>query len=157
MKKWMLALFLSLVTAITGCGVNAADNVTHSPVEEQKETEPLTMKISVTAEDGVCVIYALNNSAAAKAFYDQLPLVVKVEDYNGEERIFYPEKLDINNTPKANPKAGTLAYYAPWGDVAMFYRDGKPSSGLYELGTVVAGEESIDSLSGTITVEVAHN
>lgn len=49
-------------------------------------------------------------------------------------------------------EAGTLAYYAPWGDVVMFYGPFSPNGALYELGWVVDGEERISELSGTIEV-----
>ena len=69
-------------------------------------------------------------------------------------KIFYPpKKLDTSKTPLANAKNGTLAYYAPWGNVVMFYGDFGSASGLYELGFAVSGGENIKEMSGTIQVE----
>jgi hypothetical protein len=31
----------------------------------------------------------------------------------------------------ADARTGTLAYYAPWGDVVMFYKEFGTASGLY--------------------------
>ncbi|WP_287449618.1 cyclophilin-like fold protein, partial [Sellimonas sp.] len=44
-------------------------------------------------------------------------------------------------------------YYAPWGDVVMFYDDFGGAEGLYELGEVVSGAEYISEISGSIQVE----
>lgn len=52
---------------------------------------------------------------------------------------------------KAAP--GTLAYYAPWGDVVLFYDSFSANGSLYELGEAVSGVENIGQMSGTITVE----
>ncbi len=49
--------------------------------------------------------------------------------------------------------AGGLAYFAPWGNVVMYYGDFGPYSGLYELGKAASGSEAIGELSGEIFVE----
>ncbi|UFS63051.1 hypothetical protein LOH54_02740 [Sulfurimonas sp. HSL-3221] len=111
------------------------------------------MQISVHA-NGNTTRFQLNDSPASKALYDQLPLSIEVEDYGSNEKIFYPpKKLATEDTPPADAKAGTLAYYAPWGDVVMFYRAFGKASGLYELGHALEGGEHIQTMSGVITVE----
>ncbi len=113
-----------------------------------------TMQITVTG-NGKTIVYELNDSQAAKDLYAQLPLEMEVEDYAGKEKIYYPPtKLNTTNTPlvsSAHP--GTLAYYAPWADVVMFYGSFGSASGLFELGKAVQGKEYIASLSGTIRIE----
>lgn len=112
-----------------------------------------TMKVRITANSNTTV-FALNNSQAAKDLYAQLPLSLKVENYSDNEKIFYPpKKLNTTNTPQANARAGTLAYYAPWGDVVMFYGDFGSAAGLYELGHAVSGSEHINEMSGTLRIE----
>ncbi len=114
-----------------------------------------TMRIRVKGE-GKEIVYELNDSPAAAALYAQLPLSMGVEDFGSNEKIFYPpQKLDTAGTPLADAGAGTLAYYAPWGDVVMFYQKFGSGSGLYELGKAVSGAEQIGTLSGTITIEKA--
>jgi hypothetical protein len=115
--------------------------------------EETTMQITVK-ENGHTIVFELNDSQAARDLYDQLPLSVEVENHGSTEKIFYPpQKLNTASTPKADAQAGTLAYYAPWGDVVMFYGSFGSASGLYELGHAVQGEEYIKELSGTIRVE----
>lgn len=64
------------------------------------------------------------------------PLTVNMEDFHQTERIAYPpRKLDTSDAPDAaTPTAGDLAYYSPWGNLALFYRDGPHSPGLVILG-----------------------
>ncbi|SIQ92188.1 cyclophilin-like fold protein [Halanaerobium kushneri] len=117
------------------------------------EEEEIKMGIRVES-DGKTIVFKLNESTAARSLYEQLPMTIEVENYSNNEKIFYPEnKLDVSDTPAADAKDGTLGYYAPWGDVIMFYGDFGSASGLYELGKVVSGGENIASLSGIIKIE----
>ena len=122
----------------------------HSASESEEGTAET--QISVTW-DGNQVIYALNDSPAASSLLEQLPLTIEVEDYSTNEKIFYPpQELDTSDTPTAAGGAGTLAYYAPWGDVVVFYEDYNENPSLFELGQIVSGEELVARMSGTITI-----
>jgi hypothetical protein len=116
--------------------------------------DQMAMIISVKA-NGNTTVFELNNSPAARDLYAQLPLSITVEDYGDNEKIFYPpKKLNTTDTPLADDgRAGTLAYYAPWGDVVMFYKGFSSAPGLYELGHVTSGREYIPEMSGTIQIE----
>lgn len=115
--------------------------------------EKADMKIRVTS-NGRTIIFRLNDSTASKELYAQLPLEIKVENFGDNEKIFYPpKKLNTAGTPKADSKAGSLAYYAPWGDVVMFYKDFGSASGLYELGDALTGAGLISEISGKIIVD----
>lgn len=120
---------------------------------ETEETDMESTQIAVTCGD-VQVVYALNDSPAAQSLLSQLPLTVEVEDFSTNEKVFYPpQELDTSDTPLAEGGAGTLAYYAPWGDVVLFYDSFSANSSLFELGEAVSGAEDISQMTGTITVE----
>lgn len=123
-------------------------------LEYVAENEGRIMRITVKG-NGNTIVYELNDSRAARDLYGQLPLSIDVENYGGNEKIYYPPgKLDTANTPLVKgAENGTLAYYAPWGDVVMFYGSFGSASGLYELGRAVQGSEHIRSLSGAIRIE----
>ncbi|MFX1503285.1 MAG: cyclophilin-like fold protein [Promethearchaeota archaeon] len=111
------------------------------------------MQINIQAKGNI-IVYELNNSQAAKELYEQLPLTIAVENYGNNEKIFYPpKKLDTIDTPLAKAQFGTLAYYAPWGDVVMFYGSFGSASGLYDLGNAISGGEHIQDISGTIQIK----
>lgn len=120
---------------------------------ETEEENVETSQISVTCGD-MQVVYELNDSPTAQSLLSQLPLTVEVEDFSTNEKVFYPpQELDTSDTPLAEGGAGTLAYYAPWGDVVLFYDSFSANGSLYELGEAVSGVENIGQMSGTITVE----
>lgn len=152
MKKWMLMLLAAglLVLGLGGCGA-ASENTTQS--QPQESTAAASTERHITVSDGTnVVVFALNDSDAANALWAQLPLTIAVENYSSNEKIFYPDKLETSHTPAAQGQAGALAYYAPWGDVVMFYQGFKPSDKLYELGKAVSGQDNIQKLSGTLTI-----
>lgn len=111
-----------------------------------------TNHISVQYQ-GQEILYELNDSLAAKALLEQLPLTVEIKDFSTNEKIFYPpEGLDVSDAPLASGGSGILAYYAPWKDIVMFYDDFDSNGSLYELGKIVSGENVILQLEGMVTI-----
>jgi hypothetical protein len=76
-------------------------------------------------------------------FISLLPLTVTFKDYAGTEKITYlPRRLSTKGAPTGtNPSVGDIAYYAPWGNIAIFYRDFGFSEGLIKLGHIASGIE----------------
>lgn len=140
---FVLTLFLAVILA------NAGQNIAQE-VDQ-------TMQIRIIFNNKTTV-FELNNSKASADLFAQLPLNIAVEDYSDNEKIFYPpKKLNTTDTPLANASAGTLAYYAPWADAVMFYKDFGSAAGLYELGQAVSGSEHIVKMSGEIQIEKVEN
>ena len=109
---WILSWLLAAALLQTGCEPGRQ-------TEKVAESEA-AMRISIES-DTQSIVFQLNDSSAAKSLYDQLPLTATVENFGGNEKIFYPpEPLEVSGTPMAEGPAGTLAYYEPWGDVAIF-------------------------------------
>lgn len=81
----------------------------------------------------------LEQHAAAREFENLLPLSLAMEDYVGKEKIgFLPQKLATQGMQPYNGEAvGDLAYYAPWGNIAIFYRPYRFSRGLVRLGRLL--------------------
>ncbi len=144
-----LGIGLSGVDQIAGMSGRAKIEKNEPDVTKSRKD----MRIRVKA-NGKTTVFELNNSPASRDLYEQLPLNIKVENYGNNEKIFYPpKKLDTPDTPQADARAGSLAYYAPWGNVVMFYGSFGSAAGLYELGRAVAGREHIEKMSGEITIE----
>lgn len=124
-----------------------------SEEQEAQEQGVETMQIRIAANE-TQIVYQLNDSQAAKDLYRQLPMTVAVEDFSNNEKIFYPTAaLDTSDAPTAAGGAGVLAYYAPWGDVVLFYDSFGTNGSLYELGHATSGAGEISRLSGSITIE----
>lgn len=145
-----MALAILFVLCLCGCALGGGET---SETPGGASPTEAALKILVSAGDAA-ILYELNDSPAARALYAQLPLTLEVGDYGANEKIFYPpQALDVTGTPAAEGGGpGALAYYAPWGDVVLFYADFRAAGGLYALGGAVSGAEWIQTLSGTIEI-----
>jgi hypothetical protein len=95
------------------------------------------MKITLTLADTV-ITATLNDSQTSRDFASLLPLTVTLEDYAGTEKISsLPKKLSTEDAPPGNdPAIGDITYYAPWGNLAIFYQDFGYANGLVPLGKI---------------------
>lgn len=116
--------------------------------------EASTMKIRLTF-DGKAVQATLLDNATARDFLSLLPMTLTLEDYNATEKIGYPpRKLSTAGGPAGvDPSVGDIAYYAPWGNLAIFYKDFGYSRGLISLGRIDSGVAAL-SLPGSLKVTI---
>ncbi|MFE6727879.1 cyclophilin-like fold protein [Streptomyces californicus] len=113
-----------------------------------------SMNIQVTL-DGRPVDAVLNDSPAARDLAKLLPLTLDLEDFHDTERVAdLPRKLNTDGAPEpAAAKAGDIAYYAPWGNLALFYQDGPaPSPDLLALGHLDVSADQLGQAT-RITIE----
>ena len=101
-------------------------------------------------------IALLDDNDAARNFYAMLPLELSFEDFNGTEKIAtLPEKLSLGSSPTScDPGKGSFTYYIPWGNIAVFYRDFRPSRNLVPLGSVVRGMDLFAGQKGDFSVRI---
>jgi hypothetical protein len=95
------------------------------------------MKIRMDV-NGTRVTATLDDNETSRDFVSLLPLTLTVEDYNGTEKISnLPKKLSTKGAPDGvDPSVGDIAYYAPSGNLAIFYKDFGYSAGLVKLGQI---------------------
>jgi hypothetical protein len=97
--------------------------------------------------NGKPVSATLVDNPTSRDFLSLLPLSVTLEDYAATEKITYlPGKLSTAGAPSgSDPSVGSIAYYAPWGNVALFYKDAPYARGLILLGRIDAGLETLST------------
>lgn len=93
------------------------------------------MKIELHVGEKVLTA-TLDDTAVARDFASLLPLELTLSDFHGAEKVAdLPRKLDISTAPPAyEPNAGDITHYAPWGNLAIFYKPFQKSRGLVRLG-----------------------
>jgi hypothetical protein len=98
------------------------------------------MKIQIDV-DGTRATATFDDNATSMDFMALLPLTLTLADYNGTEKISdLPRKLSTEGAPAGvDPWAGDIAYYSPWGNLAIFYEDFAYSTGLVKLGRLDSG------------------
>ena len=146
MTRGMLTRAMVLLLVATSA-VAATDEVSHSRRE--------TMNIRMTMA-GQIITASLEESDSARDFFAMLPLTLPLEDYAETEKIAYlPRKLTTQTAPEGiDPQVGDIAYYAPWGNLAIYYKDFGYSSGLIRLGRITSGLDALTAQPwGTLTIE----
>lgn len=113
------------------------------------------MKIKLLV-NGEALDATMEDHAAARDFLALLPLDLKLRDYNSTEKISdLPSRLSTEGTPSGvDPEVGDITYYAPWGNLAIFYRDFGYSKGLVRLGHIESGIEELASQRGEFSVRI---
>jgi len=106
------------------------------------------------------IIATLANSDVARDFASLLPLTLIMNDlFRREKFAALPRAISEQGTRTHDYAVGTIGYWPPGPDLAIFYRqDGEriPDPGMIVLGKVKTGIEFLD-VPGTIeaTIELA--
>lgn len=125
MKKGILLLAVVVISVFVCAG----------SLEHPQQMEKKGMKIKVIIDTTVLTA-TMEDHVWTRDFMSQLPLTLRLEDYNRTEKVAsLPQRLSMEGAPRGmTPSVGELNYYAPWGNLCVFYRDFDYSSGLLPLG-----------------------
>lgn len=114
---------------------------------ENNNNKPENNSLMVNIKVGDRTITAtMEDNVAARDFLARLPLEVTLNDYANTEKIFYPSPaLTIQGAPRGcTPMPGDITIYAPWGNVAIFYKSFSASNDLIKIGCI--DDSGIDAL-----------
>lgn len=105
---------------------------------------------------GEVLTATLADNATARDFAALLPLELTLKDYAQIEKVSdLPRRLTTEGAPKGlDPAVGDLTYYAPWGNLAIFYRDFRYADGLVALARLDGGVEALARRDGPFTVRI---
>jgi hypothetical protein len=134
---------------------------TSEPAPQRSETSPRrTDDMDITLSfDGSELTATLVDSETTQDFLSLLPLTLTLGDYRETEKISdLPRRLSTAGAPDGHaPEVGNITYYAPWGNVAIFYEDFDYSPGLVKLGRIDSGIEALAAGSGEVTITVSRS
>ncbi len=125
---------------------------------ELAEAEPMSndvVRIRLTV-GGKKVVVKMHDNATSRDLVAQLPLTMKLSDYASTEKVAtLPKKLSTKGAPAGfDPSVGDVTYYAPWGNLAIFYKDFGYAKGLVSLGVIESGLADLAALDGDVTVTI---
>jgi hypothetical protein len=146
LKPMRIAHLPAILTALTvfsfsnGVGAETGTRASTTGQPTFHQSTPMKIKINI---DGTPLTATLLDSPATRDFIAMLPLDLVLKDYAKTEKISdLPGKLTTVGSPDGvKPAAGDITFYAPWGNLAIFYRDFSYSQGLVKLGTMDSGAE----------------
>lgn len=146
---------MKYVLALAACGLIGVSGMMSSHgLASQHDLSGDFMRIRIVV-GGQVLPATLENTAAAKAFADMLPLDLTLDDYHSIEKVSdLPETLPTQGSPAGiDPDVGDITYYAPWGNLAIFYRDFGYASGLVRLGRI-EGSMAALSVTGALSARI---
>ncbi len=120
---------------------------------EKVDMENARIKLTVNGNE---VFVKLDDNQASRDFLEMLPLTLTFEDFNNTEKIAtLPSNLSTDGLPSGyTPQIGDFSYYAPWGNVSVFYKNFRYSNLLYKLGTIESGTEILGNMNSDFEVTI---
>ncbi len=111
-------------------------------------------KIRIVFNDQEAVV-AMFDNPASRDFLSLLPLTAEFSDFAGAEKIAsLPRRLETRNSPVPHDATGDFTYYAPWGNLAVFYKGFGRDSNLYVLGRIESGKEKLARMRTSFTARI---
>lgn len=157
-QKRALILVLALAMSLSSSACRANNSITSNAPSEiltERSTEQINrMKINIKVGNEV-VTATLIDSKTTQDFISLLPLTLTLADYANTEKISnLPRRLSTEDAPPgSDPSVGDIAYYAPWGNLAMYYNDFGYSTGLVILGKIDGDIEAL-KVPGSVDVTI---
>lgn len=152
-RGYVSAGLLAFCLGIGALCVDASPAVAQGQGADQAQPDK-TMKIRIHIADATLAA-TLDDNATARDFFALLPLSLTLTDFSSTEKIAdLPRRLSTEGAPAGyDPALGDIAYYAPWGNLAIFYRDFRYSRNLIRLGRLESGIGRLSS-SGPVAVTI---
>lgn len=144
LRYWCAAIG---VAAFLGAGAGHAENV-------QSDLTGDAVRVRIVI-GGTALAATLENNAASRDLAARLPLELTLKDYHGIEKIAdLPFRLTTEGAPEGiDPDVGDITYFAPWGNLALFYRDFGYARGLIRLGRIDGSVEVLEG-DGPLTARI---
>ena len=121
----------------------AESSATTAPSRTSPTPGPVVGEVPITIAIADTVITArLADNATARDLLDQLPLTLRFRDFNHLEKIAkLPRPLTLDGAPAgADPDVDDIGYYAPSGDLVLYYGDVGYFDGIVRLGRFGDGD-----------------
>ncbi len=166
MNKKVIALLIAILIVVIIAGIIFAiyhqngtnlnsnientntDNTLENSQSEGVENTMENARIKLTVNENE-IFVNLDDNQASREFLGMLPLTLTFEDFNNTEKIAtLPDELSTEGLPSGyTPEVGDFSYYAPWGNISIFYKDFRYSNSLYKLGTIESGTEILGNMN----------
>ena len=147
---------LAAVALSGACGSPATTADAANGQDQASAVTEQTMRIRITTTDQVFTA-VLEDSETARDFASLLPIEVTLNDYNQTEKVAdLPRRLATTGAPDGTDSVvGDIAYYEPWGNLAIYYRDFAWSRGLVRLGRLEGDASSLAAVeAGRARIEI---
>lgn len=136
-------------------GVRRADGAERADGAADRDADADAVPRVVVTVDGTALTGRLDDNATARDLAAQLPRELSMSDHNGAEKTgALPRPLSTDGAPAGHdPRAGDLGYFAPGGDLVLYYDDAAPYfDGIVRIGRLFG---DLGALRGPSDVRVS--
>lgn len=147
MIKSFICLFLVMLISFSAINNQA----------EAGENSKMKIRLILGSEE---LKATLEDSKISRDFVSMLPLTFSMKDFAGKEKISkrLPKSLNTDGAqPGYAPSAGDIAYYAPWGNLALFYGNNVYAPGLVRLGHFDGDIKTLEAMSGDFELKIVRD
>ena len=143
-----IGIIIMMISALFSLGLLA-----QGAQGKEEQMEEGDAKMIVMRFNGEELLIHLFDNPTSRNLVRMLPLTLTFKDYASTEKIAYlAEELSKENAPDGyEPTAGDLTLYAPWGNLALFYRDFSYSRGLIPIGNIEVGSDKLLNMKEDFT------
>jgi hypothetical protein len=115
-----------------------------TPLATPTIEEPAVTDIQITVGDQTFTAQLADNPTA-RDLEHQLPLTLRFRDFNRVEKIAkLPRPLTMDGVPAGDdPEINDIGYYAPSGDLVLYYGDVGYFNGIVRIGGLDAADMSV--------------
>lgn len=152
----IIIIIIAVIAMVLGINQNSENEKLYNNninEEDEENMEKARIKLTVNGNE---IFVRLDDNVASKELLEMLPLTLTFEDFNSTEKIAtLPSELSTEGLPSGyTPKVGDFSYYAPWGNLSIFYEDFRYSNSLYKLGAIESGTEILGNMNGNFEVTI---
>ena len=159
MKILLFLFMLLLAMTVTACDsdsqqIDEPDTEQPDNSGNNNNSENTSLMINIIVGNST-ITATMEDNVAARDFLSRLPLEVTLNDYANTEKIFYSSPaLSISGAPRGcTPAPGDITIYAPWGNVAIFYKSFSSSNDLIKIGRIDGSGINVLSIAGDVQVK----
>lgn len=140
----MLAMAVVLLFPVSGLCADSADR--------GGVTTEVTIRIMFDSQE---VIVEMLDNPASRDFMSLLPLKLDFSDFAKAEKVAtLPRRLRTQGSPTPREATGDFTYYAPWGNLAVFYHGSGSDGQLYVLGRITSNKKTLASMKRNFTATI---
>lgn len=170
-RRHVLVLALLAMLSFAACGGADEDVVPATTAADPSKSPPSSTPSpapadeDASASDGTLIRIAfgdtqltarLDDTATARDLAAQLPLTLMFRDHNEVEKTApLPRELSLDGAPEGDdPAARDIGYWAPDGDLVLYYDDAPAFDGIVRIGEIDGDVEALERRSGDFEATV---
>ncbi len=138
-----IAILLVLMNTIVYCAAKI----------NNKEKKMNQTRIKMTFEKEEIIVKMFDNKTT-KDFLSKLPMILEFEDYAKTEKISYLNSKLVVDKETSSKETSDFTYYAPWGNLAVFYKGYGNDGGLVKMGIIESGKDKLIKIKDGSKVKI---